>query len=235
MQRRGSAFNGFTVEATDGHVGVVTDILFEEKTWALRWFVIDTDPWWSRRQILIHPSAMERPDILGHRFSINLTKLQVDASPGIQSDKPVSRQMEQKLDIAYGYGPGLDVGSYGGAAFGTQWDGWLNQNGAITRAAAVDGDPRLRSMNEVKGYRIHALDGEIGHLTDFLIDDESWKIDSVLIATMNWWPAKHVLLPAPAITEISWQGQYLRVDQTRYNIKSSLPWTESDWSERNDA
>ena len=234
MQRRGSAFNGFTMEAVDGPVGRVTDILFEEKTWLLRWFVIDTGPWWSRRQILIHPFTMERPDILGQRFSINLTKVQVEASPEIQSDMPVSRQMEQKLDDAYGYSLGLDVGYYGGNAIGTQWGGWLNHDGRITHTATVDGDPHLRSMTEVKGYRIHALDGEVGHLTDFLIDDDSWKIDCALIATTNWWPGKHVLLPAPAITEIDWQGQFLRVDQTRYNIKSSLPWTESDWSERVD-
>jgi hypothetical protein len=122
-------------------------------------------------------------------------------------------------------------GYYGGDAFGMAGESWQNENGMISNAAAVDGDAHLRSLSEVKGYNIHALDGKIGHLTDLLIDDESWKIDCALVDTKNWWPGKHVLLTAESMVEINWAGRYVRVDQTCFKIKSSLPWTEADRSE----
>jgi len=105
----------------------------------------------------------------------------------------------------------------------------------ISNPRATNGDPHLRSLLELKGYHIHALDGKIGHLTDFIIDDESWNIECALIDTKNWWLGKHVLLPASSIAEINWGGRYIRVDQTSYKIKTALPWTESDWSKDMDA
>jgi uncharacterized protein YrrD len=230
MQRRGTALIGSTVDATDGHVGRIEDLLFDDKTWALRWFVISTGAWRLGRQILVHPAALEKPDSFGRPFSAKQTRKQVEASLGILSDQPVSRQMEQSLGDGYSYTPTLGGGYYDIEAFGLPTEGWLSNYVATAQAGTPDADPHLRSLNEVKGYHVHALDGEIGHLSDFLIDDESWKIEYALIDTRNWWAGKHVLLPAAAITEMDWAGRYLRVDQTCYNIKSSLPWTEPDWT-----
>lgn len=51
-------------------------------------------------------------------------------------------------------------------------------------------DPHLRSTNAVRGYEIQALDDEIGHVEDFVIDDETWAIRYLVVATRNWWPEK---------------------------------------------
>jgi hypothetical protein len=37
-------------------------------------------------------------------------------------------------------------------------------------------DPHLRSIDAVTGYHIHASDGEIGHVEDFLVEDTDWSI-----------------------------------------------------------
>jgi hypothetical protein len=71
MQRLGTAFNGFTIEAKDGKAGKGSDIMFDDKSWALRWLVVDTGTWMAGRQTLLRPSAMEKPDIEGHAFDIN--------------------------------------------------------------------------------------------------------------------------------------------------------------------
>ena len=60
MLRRGSAFNGFSLEATDGKVGTITDLLFDDSSWKLRWLVVDTGTWLSERKILIAPSALAK-------------------------------------------------------------------------------------------------------------------------------------------------------------------------------
>jgi hypothetical protein len=78
MQRRASAFKDYTIEAPDGKVGQISDILFEDNTWKLRWFVINTGPWLLGRKLLIHPAALGRPDILLHAFSVTLTKAEVE-------------------------------------------------------------------------------------------------------------------------------------------------------------
>jgi hypothetical protein len=51
-------------------------------------------------------------------------------------------------------------------------------------------DPHLRSTHQVTDYHIQAKDGEIGHVEDFIIDDETWAIRYLIVDTRNWWPGK---------------------------------------------
>jgi hypothetical protein len=57
------------------------------------------------------------------------------------------------------------------------------------------GDPHLRSTGEVIGYSIHANDGDIGHVDDFMIDDNDWIVRYVVI-TRSWWPGEEGLARA---------------------------------------
>ena len=98
--------------------------------------------------------------------------------------------------------------------------------------SAIVGDKHLRSLSEVTGYHIHALDGDIGHLEDFLVDDESWNLEYAVVDTRNWGFGKHVLLSPSEIKEISWGERYVRIDMTCYKIKASPSWQEPDWSDR---
>jgi hypothetical protein len=233
MERRGSAFDGFAIEASDGFVGRISDLLFDDKTWTVRWFVVDINTWESVRQILVHPSALETPDNLNRAFEVKLTKIQVETSPSIYSDEPVSRQMEPDVSDGYGYSPTWGGGYYGGSSLDTR-DGWLNNNGVISHGTKENTDPHLRSNCAVKGYHIQAIDGEVGHLLDFMMDDETWQIECALIDTKNWWRGKNVLLPVAAITQINWAGEFIKVDQTRYKIKACPAWTKPDWSNTTD-
>ena len=70
-------------------------------------------------------------------------------------------------------------------------------------------DVHLRSANKVTGYRIGATDGDIGHVEDFIIDDETWEIRYMVVDTQNWWPGKKVLV-AP-----QWIGRMLSTGSTR--------------------
>ena len=58
----------------------------------------------------------------------------------------------------------------------------------------TDDDPHLRSIEAVTGYHIHASDGEIGHVEDFLVEDADWSIHYLVVDTKNWWPGKKVLI-----------------------------------------
>ena len=115
--------------------------------------------------------------------SVRLTKQQVKDSPDIDADEPVSRQMEIGVYDYYGWCPywesGLYMGGYGYA--GSSLAAHRTSNGRTAAGIPAarkehlltdhgdDGDPHLRSIGQVLGYHIHASDGEIGHVNDFLL------------------------------------------------------------------
>jgi hypothetical protein len=201
--------------------------LFQDNDWEVRWFVINVGTWLSGRELLIHPTALGPPDIRQRAFPVALMKAAVEATPDISNDPPVFRQMEQNQKAYYAYSPVWASGVYSGEGLGL-YDGMT----ATTHAAAPAGDPHLRSLGEVVGYHIAALDGDIGHLEDFLLDDETWRIEFAVVDTSNWGFGKHVLVAPKEIKSIDWSGRSIGLELTRYNIKSGPSWQEPDWSER---
>ena len=87
-------------------------------------------------------------------------------------------------------------------------------------------DPNLRSTEDVTGHHIQATDGEIGHVEDFIIDDETWAIRYLLIDTRNWWPGKKVLISPQWIERISWDESKVFVDLSRERVKQSPEYTD---------
>jgi hypothetical protein len=76
-------------------------------------------------------------------------------------------------------------------------------------------DRHLRSTYGVSGHHIQALDGEIGHVEDFIIDDETWAIRYLVVDTRNWWPGKKVLVSPQWIESVSWEERKVFVNLSR--------------------
>ncbi|MGA7124527.1 MAG: hypothetical protein WBY94_30775, partial [Polyangiaceae bacterium] len=89
-------------------------------------------------------------------------------------------------------------------------------------------DVSLRSAKEVTGYHIEGTDGSIGHVEDFMLDDESWAIRYMVIDTSNWWVGKSVLIAPEWTSRISWPDRKVYVDMTRAAIKKSPEWGVDD-------
>jgi sporulation protein YlmC with PRC-barrel domain len=87
-------------------------------------------------------------------------------------------------------------------------------------------DLHLRSTDNVSGYEIQAIDGEIGHVEDFVIDDETWAIRYLIVATRNWWPGKKVLVSPQWIERVSWSESKVLVNLSRETIKQSPEYTK---------
>src|SRR5271156_3842289 len=167
-----STIHGYTIAASDGPIGTVSDFLFDDRSWLVRWMVVDTGKWLPGRKVLLPPFVLGHPDIMAREFSVRLTRQQVKDSPEIDTDRPVSRQMETHVYDYYGWSPywgdGLYMGGYGyvGGALVAPPSMGPRQHAAEEIAAArqFDGDPHLRSTAAVTGYHIHASDGAIGHV-----------------------------------------------------------------------
>ena len=71
-----------------------------------------------------------------------------------------------------------------------------------------------------------AADGEIGHVEDFIIDDETWAIRYLLIDTGSWWPGKKVLISPHWIERISWSESKVFVNLSCETIRQSPEYTE---------
>jgi hypothetical protein len=71
----------------------------------------------------------------------------------------------------------------------------------------------------VTGYHIQATDGAIGHVEDFLVDDQSWTIRYLLVDTTNWWAGRKVLVAPAWITRVDWGESKVHVTVTRAQIQ----------------
>ena len=228
-----SGLTGATLHAKDGSIGTVKDLLFDDAAWKVRWLVVDTGTWLASRKVLIHPSAVESPVAESREFRADLTKQQIVDSPSILEDQPISQQMEARTYDYYGWDP-LWGGSYfGGApnAIASPLSSPPLFGGTPLHGAEQDsggaGDPHLRSFSEVEGYRVHAKNGEIGHVEDILVDDVGWGVRYLIIDTKNWWAGKHVLISPYAVEAISWGGGEFKLNVTRDQVRSSPSWNPS--------
>lgn len=100
-----SAINGYAIEASDGRLGTVSELLFEDVGWVVRWLVVDTGNWLPGRKVLLPLSALGQPDRALRHFPIKLTMQQVKDSPDVDTDLPVSRQIEAQVHDYFGWDP----------------------------------------------------------------------------------------------------------------------------------
>jgi hypothetical protein len=154
-----------------------------------------------------------------------LTRDKIKNSPSVDLDKPVSRQQELALFgyYEYPYYWGY-AGLWGmGAHPKVLADGAPNQVPAAPEPASP-GDVHLRSAREIRGYHIEGTDAAIGHVDDFIVDDETWEVRYLVVDTRNWWLDKKVLVDPHWTSHISWAEKKVFVDLSRQAIKNSPKW-----------
>jgi hypothetical protein len=218
MLSSAKTLKGYTLNSLDGRIGKVKEFYFDDRHWTIRYLVADTGHWLTDRQVLISPYALLSVNREEQTLAVDLTKKQIEGSPSLNSDKPVSRQFEQSYYGYYGYPMywgGLCCWGYYPyiERDRTQWK--RSNQGEKTW------DAHLRSTHAVSGYHIQAADGEIGHVGDFVIDDETWAIRYLIIATLNWWPGKQVLISPQWIERVSWDESKVFVNLPRETIKQA--------------
>jgi hypothetical protein len=211
------------IEAVDGKLGSVEDFYFDDRFWAVRYIVVATGGWLSGRKVLISPSAAPDGDpVTDGALQLRLTRRQVRCSPGIDADLPVSRQEENALVTHYGWVPywaSLDSVMLPPQPARPPVPVLDGQAEEEERTPA--GDPALRSVREVTGYRIAARDGDIGHVDDFLGHTTSWLIRYLVVDTRNWLPGRTVLVAPTWIERVDWARRKVHVDLDTDAIRKS--------------
>ena len=194
--------------ATDGSLGHVKDFYFDDHTWTVRYVVIDTGTWLSRRKVLITPHSLGRLELNKGVLNVNLTRKQLEDSPTIDLHKPVSRQFEEDYVKYFG------IPSYwlGDSATGmTEANVEASAQGLLTAANIPSGtpaparnEPLLRSTLAVQGYHLNTTEGIVGHICDFMFDPDEWIIRQLVIKTGLRLSGPEVLVSATTIFQISY-------------------------------
>jgi uncharacterized protein YrrD len=227
MLRHASEINGYSIGAADGPIGKIKDILFDDATWMARWIVVDTGQFLSPQRVLLPTSVLSHVNHIARQFAVRLTKAQIEDSPSVETDEPVSRIMETNLYDYYGWSPYWSTSfymggyGYGGGLIAPAGLGVTPRVREADAAREANADKHLRSAHEVTGYHIHAEDGDIGHVSDILIEDQDWSIHYMVVDTLNWWAGKKVLISPRSIRSISWPLKSLMLNVSRQAIKDS--------------
>jgi hypothetical protein len=230
----------YTIGATDGPIGHVTDFYFDDERWVIRYLVVESGSWLASRKVLISPMSIGHPDWAKKSLPVAISRDQVKGSPDIDTDKPVSRQQEIDYLGYYDYpyyweGAGLwGAGAYpnlttpGNAGF-LAIERPLLPPGAKDSTLGEVGrhehdDLHLRSGLAVTGHETQAVDGSIGHVSGFLVDEETWAIRYLVVDTSNWWIGHQVLVPPQWVTGVSWPKREVSVHLDRDKVKFAPPY-----------
>lgn len=205
---------GMRIHATDGDLGHVRDVYFEDAQWRVRYLEVDTGHWLPDRHVLLAPTAVHSFDWQHDRILVSLTREQVRNSPDMDSHKPVSRQHTMQLHEYF------------------QWpfrsSDWVSEDVELavalhkllieTRGHAVTAsspeqtdDPHLWSARALAHYGLEAADGDLGRVDDFLVHPDTWTIRHLVIARGSRLRGKEFLVPVERIKWISWDAKRVRV------------------------
>lgn len=246
MLRSVEELSGYTLQAKDGEIGEVDQFYFDDESWTIRYLVVKTGNWLLGRKVLISPIALDQPDWETRRFPVQLTQNQVENSPDIVTDLPVSRQHEYELHQYYDWPtywshPGDFSFRHARLYTATSMEARESETTQPVTTETTEQDkydPHLRSTKEVTGYHIKATDGEIGHVEDFIVDDQTWQIHYMVVNTRNWLSDNKKVLIAPQwIEKVSWIDRGVHVKFTQEAVKNSpefIPSTplDRDYEER---
>jgi len=216
---------GRTLRARDGVIGRVTDFYFDDDTWVVRYLVVDTEEKLKPHDVLISPGVAGTADGQLAEIPVDLTTEEIRHSPDIDAAQPPAREHEIILQEYYGWA------AYTGSLFADP----IMPMPVVIPSPVEPGreakdrvpplprssDAHLRSANDTVGYHVQASDGEVGHVEDFLIDDETWRIRYFVIDTRNWLPGRRVLVAPDWVHDVDWVTEKVHADLTRNAVKAS--------------
>jgi hypothetical protein len=225
MLRSLNSFKNHTIDARDGEIGKAHDFLFDDDSWAIRYLIVDTTRWLPGRKVLISAVELGQPQPDSSKVPVELTREKIKSSPDIDTDQPVSRQQEEAMHQRFGWPYyWMQPAPLGGAIMTPPAAPIIPEQLVHPRENDLGepGDPNLRSANEIEGYHIEATDGRMGHVEDFIVDDETWIVRYLVVDTTNWLPGKKVLVaPEWRVDQFDWSERAVAINLSRERIKSA--------------
>ncbi len=198
MLRSLDSVRRFFVYATDGEIGQVKSFYFDDEEWIIKYIVVDTGVWLPGRKLLIPAVSVTEIDFERQSLTLNLSREKIKNSPAADVEKALSRLVEDELNTFFGL---------------------LSMR--FRHMSAVRPETHLRNTQHVIGHYIQAKNGHIGHVYDFVIDEETWTIRYMVVDTGNWFAGKRVLISPEWVESVNWHDQQVYIDLTVEQILTS--------------
>ncbi len=197
---------GKELQATDGTIGHVKDFYFDDKTWMIRYLLVDTGNWLPGKQVLLSPRAFGEFDSTASSLRVDLSKRQIEESPSVEEHLPISRKYENDYHAYYGWPPYWEAGGMMGIGLfpitAPPMDETLHHQ---------ETEAHLQSLLSVQGYHIKATDGSLGHLVGFMIGGRDWQIHEIVMETGIWHIGKEIHFSPAEVKSISYGDSTISV------------------------
>ncbi|HKJ05017.1 MAG TPA: PRC-barrel domain-containing protein [Geopsychrobacteraceae bacterium] len=217
MLRSVKKLNTFQLSAVDGNIGRCEDLLFDDRPWIVRYVVADTGTWLAGRKVLILPAFLGKVDGAAGLVSVELLKNKLEKAPGLDRDAPVSRQYEIAYHTFFGI-PYYRDDPAGGEKINEPATVIAGQPAAVN-ISSRSAEAHLRSADEVIGHSIRATDGELGQVEDFILDDETWYIQYLVVATGSLVSSKKFLVTPALLGIVDWEQGTVNVHMTGEQLR----------------
>jgi len=187
-----------TLHAVDGAIGTVEALYFDEVKWAVRYLLVDTKDWLMGRRVLISPVAVGEVRAEEQTIFIELTRAQIESSPALDTDQPVSRRYEEAYYRHY------------------DWPVYWEEDRQSDVALVQDilQEKRLQGTARVEGCVVVAADGAIGTVREIFVDIRYWVIRYLEIEMRGARPGRHVLVSTDWIERVNWADRIVNIDLT---------------------
>jgi hypothetical protein len=201
------------IKASDGELGRVKDVYFDDRYWTTRFLVVDTHAWLPLSQkVLLSPIALFKFHVDDAEIKVSMTKEMVENCPKVEEQETVSREFEKKYFDYFGYGYyWTGESAWGDYSYPSALSNRDMLSHAVIQKTEIEKTNHLRSANEVQNYDVEEIDGSKGHVHDFIWDTYDWSLKYIVIDTRNWLPGgKKVLITPKQVDGISWESKTVK-------------------------
>jgi len=205
----------YKLQAEDGRAGSIKDVLFDDGRWTVRHFVVESGGLLSKHKVILDPMEAMEPDSDEKVLPVRLTKDEIKRHPIPESDPPLSHSTKRAgPDAMRSAGAGSMIGA--GPA-----EAALSGSGPAYESSYLDPDPHLRSVSDVQDYILRTGGGDVGKVTDFVINPENWTVTHAVVELDD--DRRHVLVPTEQISKIGFPEKVLTTEMLPDSLIKAQP------------
>lgn len=226
MFRLASKMSGVMVDTIDGPAGRIEQILFNNKNWLVRYLVVDLGMLFNIRQFLLSPVAVEGFE--DDKIKVNCSKERIKGSPEIGPEIQISPQKEKEIhdhfSWPYYWNYPSNSNSLGRPVLSeTLTESFLKLDERIVGEYKY----RLESSSGMSGFRVEAINEEVGKIDDLIFDDEEWVVRYLLINTGIMFSNKRIPFSPWWVRWIDWEEGVVYVNYPAAEITNGPEWDTS--------
>ncbi|WP_100404653.1 PRC-barrel domain-containing protein [Bacillus solitudinis] len=214
MKLKTKSLESYSMKATDGELGKIDDFYFSPNSFEIKYVVGDTRTWFFGGKVLLHPESFKEINIIENYISVNATKEQIKNSPKPGEHGPTIG-FERELNHYYGwsyFAGATNTYTARQPALGAVFLSRLNDTTKENKSELEkDQETNLVSIDDIRGFEVHAKNGIVGKVSDFIVDQNNWFMPYLEIDVGGYFDFSHVLVPTESIKEVNTLDKTLSV------------------------